>query len=249
MQFSFLDSSRGSSFDVGHSGVISTVLGWLTADQVLGLWSGTLSLNSVQRNSQALYVDRILLVSRSEILQMNTVLMTQSHGSVLSALVKSNTGVFLMLISVLTMTDFENALISYSFTVARHHVVLWNVVLLIEFALSVDYHIIITEILHKKSSPRYLSECLNVLLSLCRTASDVVWWTSQYPDFQVWSAHTWIWHLLLLILDGMMRGLSLSLAEKKSSSELSSYLFWKIAVIRNTDLHMWECYLRTRVTL
>ena len=81
MQLSFLDSSSGSSFDVGHSGVISTVFGWLAADQVLGLWSGTLSLNSVQRNSQALHVGRILLVSRSESLQMNTVLMTPMEAS------------------------------------------------------------------------------------------------------------------------------------------------------------------------
>ena len=56
----FLDPSRGPAVDVGQPGVVSTVLGWLAAGRVLGLWSGTPSLNSVQRNSQALHVGRFL---------------------------------------------------------------------------------------------------------------------------------------------------------------------------------------------
>ena len=79
-----------------------------------------------------------------------------------------------MLISVLAVAGFENALVCYSFTVARHHVVLCNVVLLTEFALSVDYHISIGTILDKMIGPRWLPECLNALLSLSRTACDVV---------------------------------------------------------------------------
>ena len=47
----FLDTSRGPAFDVGQPGVASTVLGWRAAGRVLGLWSVTPSLDSVQRNS------------------------------------------------------------------------------------------------------------------------------------------------------------------------------------------------------
>ena len=47
-------------FDVGKLGVASTVLVWLAAGRVWDLWSGTPSLNSVQRNSQALHVGRYL---------------------------------------------------------------------------------------------------------------------------------------------------------------------------------------------
>ena len=50
----FLGPSRGP-------GVASTVLGWLAAGRVLGLWSGTPSLNnSAQRKSQVLHVGRFL---------------------------------------------------------------------------------------------------------------------------------------------------------------------------------------------
>ena len=42
-------SSRGPPFDAGLSKVASTVLGWLAAGRVWGLWCGTPSLNSVHR--------------------------------------------------------------------------------------------------------------------------------------------------------------------------------------------------------
>ena len=44
-----------------------------------------------------------------------------------------------MLIVALAMVFFENALVCYSFTLAHHHVVLCNVVLLTEFAPSLDF--------------------------------------------------------------------------------------------------------------
>ena len=55
-----LDPCRGPAFDVGQSAVTSTVLELLAVGRVLGLWSGTPSLASVQRNSQVLQVDRFL---------------------------------------------------------------------------------------------------------------------------------------------------------------------------------------------
>ena len=55
-----LDPSRGLAFGVGQPGVASTVLEWLAAGRVWGQWSGTPSLNSAQRNSQALHVGRFL---------------------------------------------------------------------------------------------------------------------------------------------------------------------------------------------
>ena len=58
-----------------------------------------------------------------------------------------------MLIVALAVV-FVNALVCYSFTVAHHHVIRCNVVLLTEFALSLDYHISIGKILDKMSSPR-----------------------------------------------------------------------------------------------
>ena len=72
------------------------------------------------------------------------------------------------------MTQSFGSVLSVTLTVARHHVVLRNVVLLTEFAPSLDYHISMGTILDTTSSPRLLPECLNALLPLSRTAYDMV---------------------------------------------------------------------------
>ena len=60
-----------------------------------------------------------------------------------------------MLIFALAVVVFENVLVCYSFTVAHHHVVFCRVVLLTEFAPSLDYHISLGKFLDKMSSPRW----------------------------------------------------------------------------------------------
>ena len=79
-----------------------------------------------------------------------------------------------MLIFVQAVVVFENALVCYSFTVARHDVVICNVVLLPECAHSLDYHISIGKILDKKSSlvvsqdtSLHCCPCLGLLTTLC----------------------------------------------------------------------------------
>ena len=134
----FPGPSRGPAFDVGQPGVASTVLKWLAAGRVLGLWSGTPSLNSVQRNSQVLHAGRFLCACAA-------LGISAGEHSPFDSSLRTRPLIFV----------FENTLVCYSFTVAHHRVVRCHVVLLTEFAPSLDYYINIGKILDKLSSPRW----------------------------------------------------------------------------------------------
>ena len=101
---------------------------------------------------QTVRIERSVL--RSVALLVNTAPLTHRCGRALFVIVRCNAGVFHTLIFALAVVVFGNALVCCSFTVAHHHVVLCNVVLLTEFAPSMDNHISFGIILDKMSSTR-----------------------------------------------------------------------------------------------
>ena len=148
--------------------VASEVLEWLAAGPVLGIWCGTPSLDSMQRQFFC------VIVLCSESLLATTAPSTHFCGSALIVRARRNAGVLYMLISVLAVVDFENALVCCSSTLARHHVVICNVVLPTEFAPSLDYHISIGKNSRQNHQPSLSARMPHCMLSLSRTAYDIV---------------------------------------------------------------------------
>ena len=103
------------------------------------------------------------LVLRSEFPQVNAAPVTHPCGRALYVTAGCSAG-------VVSHVDFCVGGARFR----KHHVVLANVALLTMFALSLGYHISIGQTPDRIISPRWQPECLGALLSLPRTACDIV---------------------------------------------------------------------------